>query len=294
MTDPEMPADRTYIRPSRPMSSPRSSRRNGLTRSCRRSAARPPSTARSSCTTWACSKWNVEMIGARPASIAKAEGRLKVPRRDGEDRTRLRTSKSRPAYNIKDSRKVLDEIRSTAGGDPARLHAAAAVHRHNPQESSTEICARGLQPSLNSEVPWSRSRSRLEGDSNSKSFATRTTTSSSSARSRTFDPMGVHTGDSITVAPAQTLSDRSTADARRGDRCLRRSASTGGSNVVQFAINPKDGRMIVIEMNPRVSRSSALASKATGFPIAKIAAKPPSAHRSTNSTTTSPRRRRPA
>src|SRR5215475_10703503 len=89
-----------------------------------------------------------------------------------------------------------------------------------------------------------------------------------------FDPMGVHTGDSITVAPAQTLTDREYQMMRDGAiRCLREiGVDTGGSNV-QFAINPKNGRMVVIEMNPRVSRSSALASKATGFPIAKIAAK---------------------
>src|SRR4051794_40503764 len=89
-----------------------------------------------------------------------------------------------------------------------------------------------------------------------------------------FDPMGVHTGDSITVAPAQTLTDREYQMMRDGAiRCLREiGVDTGGSNV-QFAINPSDGRMVVIEMNPRVSRSSALASKATGFPIAKIAAK---------------------
>ncbi len=89
-----------------------------------------------------------------------------------------------------------------------------------------------------------------------------------------FDPMGVHTGDSITVAPAQTLTDREYQMMRDGAmRCLREiGVDTGGSNV-QFAINPKNGRMVIIEMNPRVSRSSALASKATGFPIAKIAAK---------------------
>ena len=89
-----------------------------------------------------------------------------------------------------------------------------------------------------------------------------------------FDPMGVHTGDSITVAPAQTLTDREYQMMRDAAlRCLREiGVDTGGSNV-QFAINPEDGRMVIVEMNPRVSRSSALASKATGFPIAKIAAK---------------------
>src|SRR5581483_3472751 len=89
-----------------------------------------------------------------------------------------------------------------------------------------------------------------------------------------FDPMGVHTGDSITVAPAQTLTDREYQVMRDAAlRCLNEiGVDTGGSNV-QFAINPENGRMVIVEMNPRVSRSSALASKATGFPIAKIAAK---------------------
>src|SRR5205814_6137883 len=89
-----------------------------------------------------------------------------------------------------------------------------------------------------------------------------------------FDPMGVHTGDSITVAPAQTLTDKEYQRMRDAAKAIIRAigVETGGSNI-QFAVNPADGRMIAIEMNPRVSRSSALASKATGFPIAKIAAK---------------------
>jgi len=97
---------------------------------------------------------------------------------------------------------------------------------------------------------------------------------SSSVPSENFDPMGVHTGDSITVAPAQTLTDKEYQRMRDASVAIIREigVDTGGSNI-QFAINPENGRMIVIEMNPRVSRSSALASKATGFPIAKIAAK---------------------
>lgn len=89
-----------------------------------------------------------------------------------------------------------------------------------------------------------------------------------------FDPMGIHTGDSITVAPAQTLTDKEYQLMRDAAIAILREigVDTGGSNV-QFGINPKDGRMVIIEMNPRVSRSSALASKATGFPIAKVAAK---------------------
>ena len=89
-----------------------------------------------------------------------------------------------------------------------------------------------------------------------------------------IDPMGIHTGDSITIAPAMTLSDKEFQEMRNAAiKCIRKiGVDTGGSNV-QFAVNPVDGRMVIIEMNPRVSRSSALASKATGFPIAKIAAK---------------------
>ena len=103
-----------------------------------------------------------------------------------------------------------------------------------------------------------------------------------------FDPMGVHTGDSITVAPAQTLTDREYQVMRDAARAIIREVGveTGGSNI-QFAVDPKTGRLMVIEMNPRVSRSSALASKATGFPIAKIAAMLAVGYTSTRSPTTS-------
>ena len=109
-----------------------------------------------------------------------------------------------------------------------------------------------------------------------------------------FDAMGVHTGDSITVAPAQTLTDKEYQVLRDAAAAVLRrvGVETGGSNV-QFAVNPRDGRMVVVEMNPRVSRSSALASKATGFPIAKIAASWPWATPWTRSPTTSRARRRP-
>jgi carbamoyl-phosphate synthase large subunit len=108
-----------------------------------------------------------------------------------------------------------------------------------------------------------------------------------------LDPMGVHTGDSITVAPALTLTDKEYQVMRNASIAVLREigVETGGSNV-QFAVNPEDGRLVVIEMNPRVSRSSALASKATGFPIAKVAARLPSATRWTSSKTTSPAARR--
>ncbi len=108
-----------------------------------------------------------------------------------------------------------------------------------------------------------------------------------------LDPMGIHTGDSITVAPAQTLSDKEYQLMRNASIAILREigVETGGSNV-QFAINPKDGRMVVIEMNPRVSRSSALASKATGFPIAKVAAKLAVGYTLDELRTTSPAARR--
>jgi len=107
-----------------------------------------------------------------------------------------------------------------------------------------------------------------------------------------FDPMGIHTGDSITVAPAQTLTDKEYQRMRDAALAIIRAVGveTGGSNI-QFCINPVDGQMLVVEMNPRVSRSSALASKATGFPIAKIAAKLAVGYTLWNCPTTSPARR---
>ena len=143
---------------------------------------------------------------------------------------------------------------------------------YNPEEFE-EICKRGLEPSPTNEllieeslIGWKEFEMEVVRDKADNCIIV--------CSIENLDPMGVHTGDSITVAPAQTLTDKEYQLMRNASIAVLREigVETGGSNV-QFAINPKDGRMVVIEMNPRVSRSSALASKATGFPIAKVAAK---------------------
>jgi carbamoyl-phosphate synthase large subunit len=143
---------------------------------------------------------------------------------------------------------------------------------YNPEEFET-ICKRGLEASPTNELlieesllGWKEYEMEVVRDKADNCIIV--------CSIENLDPMGVHTGDSITVAPAQTLTDKEYQIMRNASIAVLREigVDTGGSNV-QFSVNPKDGRMIVIEMNPRVSRSSALASKATGFPIAKIAAK---------------------
>ena len=140
-------------------------------------------------------------------------------------------------------------------------------------EEFVEICERGLDLSPTKEllideslIGWKEYEMEVVRDRNDNCIIV--------CAIENFDPMGIHTGDSITVAPAQTLTDKEYQIMRNASMAVLREigVETGGSNV-QFGINPKDGRMVIIEMNPRVSRSSALASKATGFPIAKIAAK---------------------
>ncbi len=216
-------------------------------------------------------KFDVEMIGARPESIQKAEGRLEF--RDAMQKIGLQCARSRLAYSMAEARQALDEIGLPAVIRPGfTMGGSGGGIAYNLQEFE-EICARGLQLSLNSEVlveesiaGWKEYELEVVRDKNDNVIIV--------CSIENFDPMGVHTGDSITVAPSQTLSDREYQLMRDAAiACIREiGVDTGGSNV-QFAINPRDGRMIVIEMNPRVSRSSALASKATGFPIAKIAAK---------------------
>ena len=216
-------------------------------------------------------KWNCEMIGARPASIQKAEGRLEF--KEAMEKIGLACAKSRLAYTMDEARKALDDIGLPCVIRPGfTMGGSGGGIAYNLQEFE-EIAGRGLQLSLNSEIlveeciaGWKEYELEVVRDKNDNVIII--------CSIENFDPMGVHTGDSITVAPAQTLSDREYQLMRDAAiACIREiGVDTGGSNV-QFAINPKDGRMIVIEMNPRVSRSSALASKATGFPIAKIAAK---------------------
>src|SRR5580704_2782689 len=216
-------------------------------------------------------KYGVELIGAKIDAIKKAEDRLLF--KDAMRKIGLETPQSQLITTIKGGIDFAARIgypnilrpSFTMGGTGGGI----AYH----QEELVEILERGLALSPVHEVlmeesalGWKEFELEVMRDLADNCIIV--------CSIENFDPMGVHTGDSITVAPAQTLTDREYQMMRDGAlRCLREiGVDTGGSNV-QFAINPADGRMVIIEMNPRVSRSSALASKATGFPIAKIAAK---------------------
>jgi carbamoyl-phosphate synthase large subunit len=237
-------------------------------------------------------KYGVELIGAKIDAIKKAEDRLLF--KDAMRKIGLETPQSQLVNNVEGGLAFAESHRIS--GDPAASFTLGGIgrrHRLQPRRSDRNSGARP-RSFARARSADRRERARLEG-----------IRAGGDARSRrqriivcsieNFDPMGVHTGDSITVAPAQTLTDREYQMMRDGAlRCLREiGVDTGGSNV-QFAINPQDGRMVIIEMNPRVSRSSALASKATGFPIAKIAAKLAVGYRLDEIRTTSHARRRPA
>ena len=216
-------------------------------------------------------RYNVELIGAKLEAIKKAEDRLLF--KDAMLRCGLEVLKSALVNNLRDGLDfagklgfpVLIRPSFTLGGTGGGI----AYNR----EELMEILARGLDLSPvheclieESVLGWKEFELEVMRDLADNVIII--------CSIENFDPMGVHTGDSITVAPAQTLTDREYQKMRDAAIAVMREigVETGGSNV-QFAINPVDGRMTVIEMNPRVSRSSALASKATGFPIAKIAAK---------------------
>ncbi len=214
----------------------------------------------------------VKLIGANAEAIEKGEDRQKF--KDAMIKIGLDVPKSGTAHSPEEARKVAAEI----GTFPLIIRPAYTLGgagggiAYNREEYDT-IIARGLDLSPVSEVlveesllGWKEYEMEVMRDRNDNCVII--------CSIENFDPMGVHTGDSITVAPAQTLSDREYQVMRDASFAVIREigVETGGSNI-QFAVNPENGRMIVIEMNPRVSRSSALASKATGFPIAKIAAK---------------------
>jgi len=213
----------------------------------------------------------VEMIGAKAEVIRKAEDRDLF--RAAMGRCGLKSARSGVAHTMDDARRVLGEIGLPCVIRPGfTLGGTGGGIAYNVEEFE-DIAARGLSLSMNSEILVEES---LLGWKEFEMEVMRDTADNVViiCSIENFDPMGVHTGDSITVAPAQTLSDREYQDMRNASIAIMREIGVecGGSNV-QFAIHPQDGRMIVIEMNPRVSRSSALASKATGFPIAKFAAK---------------------
>ena len=213
----------------------------------------------------------VEMIGAREDVIAKAEGRESF--KEAMVKVGFDVPKSATIHTIEEAREAVKDI-----GLPIIIRASYTLGgtgggiAYNKEEFEQKV-AKGLALSPVSEVlleesiiGWKEYEMEVMRDVADNVVII--------CAIENFDPMGVHTGDSITVAPAQTLTDKEYQRMRDGTiACMREiGVETGGSNV-QFAINPQDGRMVIIEMNPRVSRSSALASKATGFPIAKIAAK---------------------
>ncbi|MBX3634407.1 MAG: carbamoyl-phosphate synthase large subunit [Rubrivivax sp.] len=223
-------------------------------------------------------KYGVEMIGANEHAIEKAEDRLKF--KDAMTSIGLDSAKSGIAHSWEEAQRVRESIAAQTGGSgfPTVIRPSFTLGgtgggiAYNPEEFE-EICKRGLDLSPTHEllieeslIGWKEYEMEVVRDRADNCIIV--------CSIENLDPMGIHTGDSITVAPAQTLTDREYQLMRNASIAILREigVDTGGSNV-QFAVNPANGRLIVIEMNPRVSRSSALASKATGFPIAKVAAK---------------------
>ncbi|MGA7949123.1 MAG: carbamoyl-phosphate synthase large subunit [Thiobacillaceae bacterium] len=216
-------------------------------------------------------QYGVEMIGAKKEAIDKAEDREKF--KQAMTRIGLGSARSGIAHSLEEAKQVQAGLgfpviirpSFTMGGTGGGI----AYH----MDEFVEICNRGLEASPTHEllieeslIGWKEYEMEVVRDHKDNCIIV--------CSIENFDPMGVHTGDSITVAPAQTLTDKEYQIMRDASLAVLREigVDTGGSNV-QFSTNPADGRMVVIEMNPRVSRSSALASKATGFPIAKVAAK---------------------
>ena len=216
-------------------------------------------------------KYQVELIGASPQAIDKAEDRLKF--KDAMTKIGLGSARSGIAHSMEEAWGVQKTLGFPTVIRPSfTLGGTGGGIAYNAEEFET-ICKRGLEASPTNELlieesllGWKEFEMEVVRDKADNCIIV--------CSIENLDPMGVHTGDSITVAPAQTLSDKEYQILRNASLAVLREigVDTGGSNV-QFAINPADGRMVVIEMNPRVSRSSALASKATGFPIAKVAAK---------------------
>jgi carbamoyl-phosphate synthase large subunit len=216
-------------------------------------------------------KYGVEMIGARAEVIDKAEDRQKF--RDAMDTLGLESPRSKAAHTLEEALEGLEFVGLPAIIRPSFTLAGTGGGIAYNREEFEEIVLRGLDLSPTTEVlieesvlGWKEYEMEVVRDKADNCIIV--------CSIENVDPMGVHTGDSITVAPALTLTDKEYQRMRTGSINVLREigVETGGSNV-QWAINPRDGRMVVIEMNPRVSRSSALASKATGFPIAKVAAR---------------------
>ncbi|WP_126444307.1 carbamoyl-phosphate synthase large subunit [Sulfuricystis multivorans] len=216
-------------------------------------------------------KYGVELIGASREAIDKAEDREKFKK--AMTKIGLGSARSGIAHSLEEAQQVQGALGFPTIIRPSFTMGGSGGGIAYNQEEFIEICKRGLEASPTHELlieesllGWKEFEMEVVRDRHDNCIIV--------CSIENLDPMGVHTGDSITVAPAQTLTDKEYQRMRDAAIAVLREigVDTGGSNV-QFAINPEDGRMIVIEMNPRVSRSSALASKATGFPIAKVAAK---------------------
>jgi carbamoyl-phosphate synthase large subunit len=216
-------------------------------------------------------RFGVEMIGASREAIDKAEDREKFKK--AMTRIGLSSARSALAHSMEEALQVQAGLGYPVVVRPSFTLGGSGGGIAYNREEFLSICERGLEASPTNEllieeslIGWKEFEMEVVRDCNDNCIIV--------CSIENLDPMGVHTGDSITVAPAQTLTDKEYQRLRDASIAVLREigVETGGSNV-QFAINPDDGRMVVIEMNPRVSRSSALASKATGFPIAKVAAK---------------------
>ena len=216
-------------------------------------------------------KYGVEMIGADAEAIDKAEDRIKF--RDAMTKIGLESARSGIAHSLEEALEVLERTGLPSIIRPSFTMGGTGGGIAYNRDEFIKIVTGGLDASPTTEVlieesllGWKEYEMEVVRDRADNAIII--------CSIENIDPMGVHTGDSITVAPALTLTDKEYQIMRNASiACLREiGVETGGSNV-QFAVNPADGRLIVIEMNPRVSRSSALASKATGFPIAKVAAK---------------------
>jgi carbamoyl-phosphate synthase large subunit len=216
-------------------------------------------------------KHGCELIGAKAEVIDKAEDRLKF--RDAMTKIGIESPRSHIAHTMQEAWEGLEQVKLPCVIRPSFTLGGTGGGIAYNREEFEQIVASGLDASMTTEVlieesvlGWKEYEMEVVRDSADNCIIV--------CSIENLDPMGVHTGDSVTIAPALTLTDKEYQRMRDASiACLREiGVDTGGSNV-QFGINPADGRMVVIEMNPRVSRSSALASKATGFPIAKIAAK---------------------
>jgi len=216
-------------------------------------------------------KHNVEMIGAKKEAIDKAEDRELF--RKAMLKIGLDMPKAAIAHNMEDAHRVQETVGYPTIIRPSFTMGGSGGGVAYNKEQFIEICQRGLDLSPTNEllieesiIGWKEFEMEVVRDHNDNCIIV--------CSIENFDPMGIHTGDSITIAPAQTLTDKEYQVMRNASLAVLREVGvdTGGSNV-QFALNPDDGRLTIIEMNPRVSRSSALASKATGFPIARVAAK---------------------